>query len=439
MNLADLKRLFVQSGCTELYAKLLADNDNSKNQVYFGPGYNALNIFPAEDIVADRTPKEPTFKAKLRFSWLLENGQTARAPSAQLILYPAYPEVRFSGFLKGCDSPPSALMTVRRAGRVLFLGVTASREVLGYVVDLRSQIAEQLKTERGLTQEGVFQKLRLPGRLDDVASKKKLLADLRAIALKGWIASKQLDQRGEISPCNAPQCGGFTLEAELGIPKNSSAEPDYLGWELKQHAVANFDRPATSAPITLMTPEPNGGVYRSEGPEAFVHRFGYPDRLGRPDRMNFGGIHKVGVRHALTGLTLKLSGFDSIQGKIVDENGALMLVDDDGRVAASWNFAGLLAHWSRKHRKAVYVPSKSRQAATRQYSYGSKIRLALDTDPLKLLKGFSGGFVFYDPGIKVENVSTNPKVKRRSQFRIASKSISELYEDVSLVDLLTDG
>jgi hypothetical protein len=45
--------------------------------------------------------------------------------------------------------------------------------------------------------------------------------------------SKQLDTDCQFNPCTAPQCGGFTLEAELGIPKNSEAEPDFLGWEVK--------------------------------------------------------------------------------------------------------------------------------------------------------------------------------------------------------------
>jgi len=45
MNLAQLKGMFVARGCTRLYAKPLAANDNSKNQVYFGPGFNALNLF----------------------------------------------------------------------------------------------------------------------------------------------------------------------------------------------------------------------------------------------------------------------------------------------------------------------------------------------------------------------------------------------------------
>ena len=99
--------------------------------------------------------------------------------------------------------------------------------------------------------------------------------------------SKQLDSDRRLKPCNAPQCGGFTLEAELGIAKNSSAEVlahgHRLGWEIKQHTVANFDR-VEAGTITLMTPEPTGGFYRERGVEAFVRQFGYADKHERPDR-----------------------------------------------------------------------------------------------------------------------------------------------------------
>jgi hypothetical protein len=123
MNFSQLKQLFVQAGAQRLYAKPLSENDNSKNQVYFGPGFQALNLFPNNGILPDSSSRNPIFKARLHFGWLLPNGMIAEAPNAKLILYPQYPEVRFSGFLQGCPAPPSALMQGRRAGRILFLGV----------------------------------------------------------------------------------------------------------------------------------------------------------------------------------------------------------------------------------------------------------------------------------------------------------------------------
>ena len=64
--------------------------------------------------------------------------------------------------------------------------------------------------------------------------------------------------------------------------------------------VTNYANLATSKAVTLMTPEPNGGFYATEGVKSFVRRFGYVDRMGRDDRMNFGGIFRAGVRHGLT-------------------------------------------------------------------------------------------------------------------------------------------
>ena len=43
--------------------------------------------------------------------------------------------------------------------------------------------------------------------------------------------------------------------------------------------------------------------------------------------------------------------------------------------------------------------------------------------------------MYYDPGIKLENASSKPVVKRRSQFRIASKHIAELYNSLDEVDV----
>jgi hypothetical protein len=435
VNLLQLKSLFVKAGCTRLYAKPLAENDNSKNQVYFGPGFNALNLFPNTGIFSDSSPKNPIFKAKLQFGWLQENEQVADAPGAQLILYPQYPEVRFSGFLKGCKFAPSDLMAGRNTGRVLFLGVGSGRQIVGFVVGRESEVAREFLSLGLEPKAGIFIELELPSIPSSDDSRAKLLNELHRINKLGWIDSKQLDSTGVLKECNAPQCGGFTLEAELGIPKNSDAEPDYHGWEIKQHNVANFDR-VEAGTITLMTPEPSGGFYKERGPEAFIRKFGYPDRNDVPDRLNFGGVHRIGQRHITTHLTMQLLGYDATRNRITDTNGCIALISDTGEMAASWAFGKILEHWSHKHSKAAYVPSQCRPKPSRQYAYGHKVRLAERTDSLRLLAALAGGDVYYDPGIKLEQASTKkPEVKRRSQFRVASKNIGALYEKVELLEV----
>lgn len=144
--------------------------------------------------------------------------------------------------------------------------------------------------------------------------KTQLLTELYRIHSLGWIPSKRLDSDGNVVPCHAPNCGGYTLEAELGITPNGYAEPDYLGWEIKQFHSVNLERFGSTV-ITLMTPEPTHGFYVTDGAEAFIRKYGYPDQRGRPDRMNFGGIHKCHHEHDRTHLKLELIGFDYVSGK----------------------------------------------------------------------------------------------------------------------------
>ena len=151
--------------------------------------------------------------------------------------------------------------------------------------------------------------------------------------------------------------------------------------------------------------------------------------------MNFGGRHFIGHRCLPTGLTMQLTGFDATAGKITKANGEIALLSDAGDVAAAWAFGKILEHWSHKHTKAVYAPSQCRTEPQRQYAYGHKVRLAQRTDSLRLLAALASGAVYYDPGIKLEHASTEPEVKRRSQFRVASKNISALYESVETVEV----
>ena len=119
MNLQNLKLLFINNGCNEIYVKKLAPNDNSKNQVYFGGNFEILNVLPISNITTVEAGDwgRERFKASLNFAWLTDEGNLSPANHAQLILYPKYPEVRFSGFLKGSRNAPSELMTQRLAAR----------------------------------------------------------------------------------------------------------------------------------------------------------------------------------------------------------------------------------------------------------------------------------------------------------------------------------
>lgn len=439
-SLIELLERMRAEGVARFYAKRLSPNDNSKNQVYLGGGFGVLNILPHAEILPDRTETAGSVrereKAGLDFCWIDSDGLWP-APNAQLILYPRYPEVRMSGFLLGCAQPPSGLMTSREEGRVLFLGVMRNGRILGYVAPADSGVVRELEAADIRETAGVFLDLTaFAYGVGDTTS--LLISALREVREMGWISSRRLGRGGAMEPYSARNGGGYTLEALLGVSPNGNAEPDYLGWEVKQYGVHDFSAGRAKSPVTLMTPEPTGGLYRDQGPAAFLHRYGYPDQSGKPDRINFGGIYRAGNDfHPETGLALALYGFDPDSGRIMDMDGGIVLSDSAGEVAAFWGFAGLMNHWNRKHARAVYVPSLFRTPPP-EYAYGNLVQLCVETDFLLFLGAMAAGQVYYDPGIKLENASTaRPEIKRRSQFRVSHMDLGGLYRNSTTIDVVS--
>lgn len=436
ITLETLQSLMLANDVTQLLVKELAPNDNSKNQPYVSKGnLDALNILPAGEFETDS--KHNTLKAALDFRWLQSNGSISLAPQAKLIFYPQYPEVRLSGFLKGAKNAPNYLMNTRAEGRLLFLGVTTDRRIIGWAAGPDSSLAHayvSLKTPEKL---GVFTLVPLVGGRVGLSTRSLLIQELRRIHLLDWIDSKALARDGSVVSCVSAHCVGYTLEAELGVARNGISEPDFKGWEVKATTVKKLDGKPSAKPVTLMTPEPTGGLYRTLGVADFVRRFGYPDKKGRPDRKNFGGNFFAGIRHTNTKLTLALNGYDADKREIIDTSGSLALLTDNDDVAAEWSFASLMSLWNRKHAQAVYVPAEMRKAPSLQYRYGGAVRIAEGTDFVRLLQAISARTVYYDPGIKLENESTkSARTKRRSQFRIRSRELASLYSKVEQITLL---
>jgi hypothetical protein len=326
-------------------------------------------------------------------------------------------------------------MRSRLEGRILLLGITDDRRVIGHVIGPDNPVARELESFDGNLAEGVFSFVFRDDRAEDTRA--QLLARLKEIADEGWIDSCRLDRYGNLMPYRAQNGGGYTIEAKLGVVPNGLNEPDYLGWEIKQHAVRDLTKPLSGGAITLMTPEPTGGVYRVEGVIPFVRRFGYPDTRGREDRLNFGGVHRVGETTPRTGLTLALPGFDPVKGEITDVGGGIALINEEDEIAALWEFSTLLEKWNRKHAQAAYIPSNSRvEEGARQYRYGHHVALGVETDFPRFLSALAAGTIYYDPGIKVEKASTDqPKSKRRSQFRIRPADLASLYQSFEIVGL----
>jgi MvaI/BcnI restriction endonuclease family len=421
-------------GAVNLLCKPLAENDNTKQQIYLGGSYEVLKQLPFSEMRSEPGVKRQNFKASLNFFWINENAQMEQATGAQLILYPDYPEVRLSGFLRGCSIAPSALLqpVPKEArlhnngsdGRYLFLGVTAENKILAYLSPTGSTISAEM-TKR--IQDGHCKLngvLYLIPNTNQIDSRTILLARLREIHQAGLHQSKRLDKQGIAIPYKAQNGGGYTLEALLGIKPNSQAAPDFMGWEVKAYSGSR---------ITLMTPEPDSGYYGENGAEAFIRKYG---RQLDGDRMYFTGTHKVGSSCASSGQTLLLTGFNSGSSKIVDVDGGIRLTDTQGNISASWSFNELIAHWCRKHAQAVYVPYKKSPEIPPEYHYKSPVLLGEETEFSLFLSAMERGDVVFDPASKVEYASTpKSQVKARSQFRVTLKKLPKLYKKFEAVDV----
>lgn len=430
-DITNLLHRFSELGATHAFCKPLAENDNSKQQIYLGGNLEVLQMFPFRDVVATSMGKDSTYKVKLDFVWITNN-TIERATGAQLILYPQYPEVRLSGFLRGCKTAPNeqlrpVLADQRRFnnandGRILFFGITRNAETLAYLAAADSPLAKEFRYNQAKNtyfQQSVFFNLPLLGR----DSKSVLLEKLAEIRDAGWHPSIKLNKVGEITPYKARNGGGYTLEALLGIIPNSRSEPDFLGWEIKAYSGGR---------ITLITPEPDGGMYDEVGGKAFVREFGAP--TGN-DTVYFTGTHRVNCRNEKTKLTLTVRGFNTASNIIEDVGGAVELVTDKGHCAAAWSFCELMIDWNKKHAKAAYVPYKSEKENILAYKYFSPALLGEGTNFNRYLAALCSGLVIFDPGSKVINVSTEKSsVKARSQFRVPIKYLTELYQKFESVE-----
>lgn len=442
LTASEVADLFAAQGCTEVLVKpMAARQDNDKNQIYVGPDLNRVGKIPTGDVEASSTKSrkpgaagETKFTAPVDFVWLAPDGPSP-APQAKLIYYPQYPEVRLSGLLYGSPNPPRSLYSRSLRGqepdRHLLIGIRPDDTRVWALILPPEAVSLPFITELTLEPYGAFKIWSLE-HSGERAGLDLLLDRLGEIQEMGWIPGQRISQ-GTIVPYKARNAGGYTLEALLGVSPNGLAEPDFEGWELKALATNNLLMPGRGA-VTLMTPEPTGGLYR-DNVFNFMRTYGYPSPT-QPNRYDFTGRHFVG-RELLpkTGTKLEIHGWDGDRG--VHPEGAIALLDAEGRIAASWSFAGLIAHWKRKHFRCCYVSYEKRDTANgTEYRFGPIVRLCEGTTFLRLLGGFADQAVYYDPGVKMtrESETGDWKVKKRSQFRVAYQNVERLYAQVSDID-----
>lgn len=439
LTLGQVSALLREQGCEEGFVKSLAANNNSKQQIYLASDLVQVSRLPSGDPIASSGSSDKPgakdkkkFQCAVEFHWMTPNGPR-RAPNAKLIYYPQYPEVRFSGFLAGCDDPPSFLLNreLRGAevGRTLILAPNQNDEVFGFVLPPESIAAKQLWNMK-LDQYGVMSVWNFAEDVHEALP--SIFEELCRINRLGFVDSQRLKKVGPPVPYSAQNGGGYTLEALLGIRPNAKCEPDYQGWEVKQHGVKNLER-SSSGPITMFTPEPDGGLYNSKGVEFFLRKYGYK-RSGDDNRYDFAGIHKCpNGWNGRSKLRIRVEGYSV--GGVEDPDGMIILEGKNGVIAASWSFEKLLGRWKRKHEQAVFIPSLAKKGKTSQYQFGSTVITGTGTSFPQFLDAVINGTVYYDPGLNLKRKPDGTwQSKKRSQFRTKLRDISVLYDTVSVVD-----
>ncbi len=429
-SVSTLKAALAANCVRRIYVKPLSENDNTKQQIYFGPNLSSLQQLPIVRVYSDQSGEGSILKAEIRFGWLQQSGRVNWASDPKLIFYPQYPEVRLSGILRGATGAPSEHMQpvpkeLRKGkgpdGRMLVLGTTREGSIVAYLAPAGSALANELGDliqARRAEQVGVFYQLS-----DESGdSKSRLLNELRRVASLGPVNACRL-LAGEMVGCPAinPNARGYTLEALLGIEPNGRHEPDFDGWELKT---------VGKGKVTLLTTEPDGGVYGAEGPKAFLRRFGAVSN----GKLRFVGRHVVDEQAQKTGLTLSLPGFDSINGKLHDPARGIELCDQIGEVAASWSYAKLTQRWAQKHSRSAYVSCTMIGDA---FEFGPDVTLCEGTDIELLLSAFGRRKAYYDPGTSYAEASATARelLKRRNQFRISVRDKADLYRQSEKLNL----
>ncbi|WP_382409770.1 MvaI/BcnI family restriction endonuclease [Glaciecola siphonariae] len=429
--MSDIKTAFTKLGCTKVVFKALANNDNSKQQIYFGGNFDVIQLIPSGETRSDgMSSKGPIFKSPLNFSWIEPEQEPEQAKGTQFILYPKYPEVRLSGFLKGCKLAPSHLMKPSTRGqrkerenthRYLFLGIKKD-QVFAYASAWESRLSQQasdlIAKEETRLITSVFYELSV----QTIDSKEKLLARLQEIYEMGPVQSHRLDKDGNKIQYKAQNGAGYTLEALFGITPNGSSDPDFEDWELKSHS---------SSVVTLMTPEPNCGTYL-DSLEVFVRTYG---KVKENERMDFTGIHKHGETNTKTHLTLQLIGFDRKTSKIIEPNGGLHLIDENGVLAAGWGFDKLIDHWKKKHSKTCFVSVSKIKAPTPEYAFGPEIRIAEGATLPNFLNSIFDKSIYYDPGVNLKFIECSWKPKKRNQLRIKWSDLISLFTEIKDLSL----
>lgn len=237
-------------------------------------------------------------------------------------------------------------------------------------------------------------------------------------------------------PFRGNQGAGFTLEALLNVPRNSSKAPDKHGFELKSYK--------QSGKISLMTPTADLGKEGELSFKDFMSQFGWPGRK-HTNRAVFNGLFKYHKpKKTPRGQThmLDLIGFHpSLHDLATDAAAALvgLIEQNSDELVAGWSFNKLLDGWNAKHSSACYVEYEKRPYSgtisghDAEYRFTGRLMVCEGTSIWDYLKAIVAQTVYYDPA---HEILPSGKAKQRPQWRISvtkafQEKLDTLYDQVA--------
>lgn len=442
--------LLTRAGAKNIWVKRLVPNNNSKQQVYLARDTTDMYFLPlgvptySQGSSSKPRAGGPVIQHSLPWKWVTPNG-VFEAPKTKMIYYPQYPEYRLSGFLDKCEEPPSELFNPNKRGhedgRCLFLSpvktVKGEQYVVGLAVGAQSPASLYVERMDGFKPGNLCQ---VPYKSSREAGEFSVLEEaLLKLIDRDITPWRYLKDGTSVRPYHAPNEGGLTLEAELGVGENAIPGPDFDVWELKAVSQKTLDK-RWDHTVTLFTPQPDKGWIETHSGVEFVMKYGHVskyDASGNPIEYYFTtkDFNRPGENKETAKLDLKLIGFTN--AKKFRTDGMIALIEHDtGELAAGWTYRKLIEHWQTKHNRAAYIPYITKNRGRNStVKYGPLITLGVSTTFGLLLQAFNDGVAFYDPGDKaiLKNGKWSPHA--RSQFRINYKKIVALYYEIQEIDL----
>jgi hypothetical protein len=176
---------------------------------------------------------------------------------------------------------------------------------------------------------------------------------LESVCAAGWLPAFR---HGDTSV-------GMTLERALGIPPNSSGNPDYKGFEIKAKVLkVGTDAPEDSATRqTLFACVPDWDISALGSSRAILVEYGYPDQTGRARKRLYCEVSS------------KRPNSQGLKFTVDHGAGELVEVRTSGKAeqeVARWRRASLEEKLNRKHSQTAWVYARERfVAGQRQFKY----------------------------------------------------------------------